>query len=265
MAIDYTINWSDPVLKPAFTLEGRTMDSETTSIDLTGKGYTDWGQILQQNLLHLLENFASRNLPPPNPTVGQLWFNVITNSLNVYYSGTWHRIEGDGTSAGINPPANPTVGMLWYDTASQVLKVWNGTSWVALAQASALNRIPMTVPNANNFTIPAFKPGSLVLETCLRTTNTSEGVFNIILKDNGVGVMVSAGQMLEPNYGTGLTNYITPGQSCGTCNPSTGVISLNTSYFTGGFQQWNGSAFIPSTITVAFIQGPYAYTINPAV
>lgn len=82
MAIDYTLNWTDDTLKSPFTLTGSTVDTSTTSLALTGKGYVNWGERLQENLLHLLENFASGNIPS-HPTTGQMWYDSTNNQLKL--------------------------------------------------------------------------------------------------------------------------------------------------------------------------------------
>lgn len=101
MAIDYTLNWSDDVLKTPFTLLGGSVDTTSTSLALTGKGYVNWGERLQENLLHLLENFASGGTPPANPTDGQTWYNDVTKKLSVYHTGAWHVIASQGTTASL--------------------------------------------------------------------------------------------------------------------------------------------------------------------
>jgi len=58
----------------------RTLDN-TTPIGLLGKNYSGYGEIMAENLVHMLENF-SKPLPPSNPIIGQLWWN--TNSRIVY-------------------------------------------------------------------------------------------------------------------------------------------------------------------------------------
>lgn len=69
--------------KPPFAISERTTNTTSTSLSLFGKYTISYGEDLQKNLVHLLENF-SRNVPPANPTVGQLWFDTGTRLLKVY-------------------------------------------------------------------------------------------------------------------------------------------------------------------------------------
>ena len=88
MSIDYTLNWSDNLNKNSILVVGESVDTTTTSLSLTGKGAVNWGEYLQENLLHLLENFASNGTPPHNPTLGQTWYDATTNELKVYSVGS---------------------------------------------------------------------------------------------------------------------------------------------------------------------------------
>ena len=53
----YTIDYSQSS-KTAIVVNDGTIDT-STSIGLIGKNYTRFGEILNENMLHLLENFAN--------------------------------------------------------------------------------------------------------------------------------------------------------------------------------------------------------------
>lgn len=90
MATNYTLNWSDDSLKAPFVLTGGTIDTTTTSLALTGKGVINWGERVEENLIRLLENFASNGTAPANPTIGQLWYDVTTQELKLRrFDNTW--------------------------------------------------------------------------------------------------------------------------------------------------------------------------------
>jgi hypothetical protein len=55
----------------------------TFSQTLIGKGVQNYAEIIGQNTIHQLENFASL-YPPTNPLTGQLWFNKNFSTLYVY-------------------------------------------------------------------------------------------------------------------------------------------------------------------------------------
>ena len=54
-----------------------------------GKNYTNYGTIIGEDFLHLLENFASATAPY-SPVQGQLWYNTGTGILNVYDGTAWN-------------------------------------------------------------------------------------------------------------------------------------------------------------------------------
>ena len=58
---------------------------DTTSSDLTliGRNYSGFGEVLNENFIQLLENFANASAPI-NPIRGQLWFDTAENRLKVY-------------------------------------------------------------------------------------------------------------------------------------------------------------------------------------
>ena len=84
----YTIDYSDSGKSPIVVNDG-TVDT-STSLSLIGKNYTNFGEVLNENQLHLLENFASGSAPS-NPTEGQLWYDSTNNKL-MLYDGSWYTI-----------------------------------------------------------------------------------------------------------------------------------------------------------------------------
>jgi hypothetical protein len=133
MPISYTLDWTDDAFKQPFVLAGETLNTSTTSEALTGKGLKNWGERIQEDLLRLLEHFASNNgTPPANPTIGQFWWDHTTARLKAYSAAaTWtdvdfRRIDSASAPGGVHYP-----GELWYDTTNDVLKVYtNGATWV---------------------------------------------------------------------------------------------------------------------------------------
>lgn len=59
--------------------------SAHTSLLFVGKGIPQYGEIVQENVLHLLENFAG-TVPPSYAIKGQLWFNTTDSHLRVAVS-----------------------------------------------------------------------------------------------------------------------------------------------------------------------------------
>ena len=62
----------------ANVLEG-TVNTQT-SLNLIGQNYKNYGQLIAENFVHILENF-SRDTAPSNPLVGQLWYKPTDGYL----------------------------------------------------------------------------------------------------------------------------------------------------------------------------------------
>jgi len=63
-----------------------TTNTSSTSLSLVGQGVTNYGTAENENWVYLLENFAAPNAPL-QPTLGQLWYNSTTDTLNSYSTG----------------------------------------------------------------------------------------------------------------------------------------------------------------------------------
>jgi tRNA A37 methylthiotransferase MiaB len=48
------------------------IDQTTTDLTLIGKNFSSYGEFLNENFIHLLENFSS-TAQPNKPITGQLW------------------------------------------------------------------------------------------------------------------------------------------------------------------------------------------------
>ena len=109
------------------TIPDGTINTSACSQVLVGKNYAGYGQFLDDNFVHLLENGAD-NTAPSTPLIGQLWFNTTTGVLQVY-NGTGFKSIG-GSQAQSSAPTNNTQGDLWYNTSAQQLNVWTGSVWL---------------------------------------------------------------------------------------------------------------------------------------
>lgn len=142
--MSYTINLTNGNLFA--TIPDGTINT-TSSMTLIGKNYAGYGQFLDDNFIHLLENGAN-STPPGAPLVGQLWFNTTTNVLQVY-NGTAFKSLG-GSQAASTAPTNNSIGDLWYDTTNAQLNVWTGTQWLLVgpiytSSTGVTGAIPATI------------------------------------------------------------------------------------------------------------------------
>jgi microcystin-dependent protein len=126
----YTVNYTDNQNTPPITVFDNTSNTDT-SLTFPGRNVTGYGQTIAENFLHLLENFASASAPP-NPTVGQVWFNSdpSVSSLLIFDGSDWKSASGVQKSP-VEPGVDQSkVGELWVDTVNQQLYVFSGTDWI---------------------------------------------------------------------------------------------------------------------------------------
>jgi len=108
----------------ANVLEG-TVNTQT-SLNLIGQNYKNYGQLIAENFVHILENF-SRDTAPTNPMVGQLWFKPTDGylyMLDADNSGNqkWKQLANI-TVATADPTTDssgytPREGDFWFDSSS---------------------------------------------------------------------------------------------------------------------------------------------------
>jgi len=112
------------------TVADGTVDTNFTSLTLIGKNFAGYGDFLNENLVHMVENFANTT-EPRNPLEGQLWWDRSTSVLKVRNSGGWKSVSA--TTAATSAPSNSAVGDLWWDaTAGQLKAFAGGVTWVTI-------------------------------------------------------------------------------------------------------------------------------------
>lgn len=99
----------------------------SSSMVLVGKNYAGYGEFLDENFIHLLEN-ASNTTAPGAPLTGQLWWDKANGLMKVYNGASWKTISS--ATAAASAPTGNVVGDLWYDTVNAQLKVWTGSAWL---------------------------------------------------------------------------------------------------------------------------------------
>lgn len=91
----YNVNKSDGAL--LVTVADRSVNASATTIKLVGRDLSNYGEVLNENLVHMLEHFSSP-LSPANPLLGQIWYDSATNFLNYYSNTGWVPISTGGSS-----------------------------------------------------------------------------------------------------------------------------------------------------------------------
>lgn len=122
----YVINYTD-VIKGTITIPKASVITDILDVTLLGKSLLNYGEIFDENVLHILENFACEQLVPPidnviepdlsqvnpekpsanpllsNPTTGELWFNKTDSHLYIYNTlNVWTPVKLRGDIAANN-------------------------------------------------------------------------------------------------------------------------------------------------------------------
>ena len=240
----YTVNLTDGTV---FAVVQDGTINTSSSVTLVGKNYAGYGEFLDENFIHMLENF-SNSTAPGAPLVGQLWYDNTNFVLNVYNGTAWKGLASS-TSSSTEPEGN-VLGDLWFDTLNQQLKVYNGAAYIVVGPAYSSGQgvsgaVPLSIEDtggnphivtgiyANNNLVSIFNPGSDFTPVAPYSTN-----FPRIYKGSTVW-----------NIGAQSGNIATPGPFTVTVG-STAVLTVSA---TGA--NISGAASVTGNITGNYYYG----------
>jgi hypothetical protein len=105
-------------------LTNGTIDQTSTDLTLIGQNTTGYGLFVNDNFVHLLENFA--NTTEPNyPLTGQVWYDTSQGRLKVY-DGTAFKVSG-GALVSNSIPSTIATGDIWIDSSNSQIWFNDGT------------------------------------------------------------------------------------------------------------------------------------------
>jgi len=200
----YTIRNSDGTVLTV--LPDGEIDQVTTSLTLIGRNFSSYGEYVNQNLVEVLQNFASTGVSPRSPLVGQLWYNRADDRLYVYSINNIFRPVG---AAQVSPsePTIPEIGDLWIDSTNRQLyftsdgidftlvgptlaststaaikngwyetTVTNTASQVVAVAALYNNDKVVAVASSSTFTLGTALDGITSVETGIKLNNSISGI-----------------------------------------------------------------------------------------
>jgi hypothetical protein len=190
----YQINKTDGTI--VATVADGQIDDRSTSITLIGKNYSGFGEIFNENLIQILENFAD-STPPDNPISGQIWFDSSQSKLKVYNGLDFVPVSSATISS--SQPSTLATGDLWYDNVRQQLFFFDGTSAVLLAPSYSSSQ----------------SLSGLRVDTILDTLNQTRVITS--LYNNGILLGIFSKDSFTPKVAIiGFTGSIAPGFNVGT-------------------------------------------------
>lgn len=116
------------------SIDDQTINTTATDLRLVGRNYAGYGEIQNENFLHLLENFANSS-PPARPIAGQIWYDSVNKKLKFYDGNKFKTTSGAEASA--VPPAGLASGDFWWDTINEQLFSWNGVEFILVGPERA--------------------------------------------------------------------------------------------------------------------------------
>ena len=213
----YTIVKSDGTVLT--TIPDGTVNTTSTTLGLPGRNYAGYGQYLDTNFVHMIENFADGNVPQ-NPIRGQLWFDTNSSTLKV--------CPADGTT-------NAAAWLSLTSTASGGTTSFGAVTVTGNLSAGNISTTGTVSGNAASFNYRTVTANATIANA--NETTASLGTLNTTLITAGDNT--TAGNLI----GTWTANG---GSSGNTLIVTNGNLVAVTGIKTDNYYYANGSPFNPS-------------------
>jgi hypothetical protein len=115
------------------SVEDGTIDT-SSDLRFVGKNYAGYGEVQNENFLHLMENFSNTTAPPKQVT-GQIWFDSANKKLK-FYDGVKWKVAG-GAEVSPTAPSGLTTGDFWWDNTAKQLYAYTGTEFTLVGPESS--------------------------------------------------------------------------------------------------------------------------------
>lgn len=146
-------------------------DETSTSLKLIGKNVSNFGKGQNENLVHLIENFASGS-PPDHYMRGQLWYKTDELKLKFWNTADWVPVAPLHYQN--TQPSASHAGYLWYDTGKRRLFINLGSGQFDLIGPE---------------TVAGYGTTRLVSEALADNTGNLQAVIKVTIGDEIIGVL----------------------------------------------------------------------------
>lgn len=137
------------------TVPDGTINTTSTSIGLPGRNYAGYGQALDTNFVHQLENFADTT-PPANPLAGQLWFDTNSSTMKVC------PVDGE---------TNAAAWLTLTSTASGGTTTFGAVTVTGNVQANNLSAVNLVTANAASLNYLTVSANANIADANISTAN----------------------------------------------------------------------------------------------
>ena len=201
------------------TVPDGSIESGTTDLTFVGKNYAGYGEILNQDLVKLLENF-SNSTQPSRPLIGQMWYDAASKKIKLYDGTRFKPLQNFDSS--VKVPTNSSKGDLWFNEDEQRLYLFNGIKFLLIG------------PNESDFSGVALVPSSVTTDNDLTKYILKFNISDAF--DTVVPAVVSRDAFTPNTVDTLYTqnfNIVKKGITLPGANSSTGDSTGNDFYFWG--------------------------------
>lgn len=215
----YIVNKTNSSASPnQFTVQDGVVNTQT-DLSFVGKGYAGYGELIAENFLHLMENFANTSAPP-KPVTGQLWWDSSAVRLKVW-NGTAFTSPGTAPYQS-DPPENMTAGDTWIDSDTGQYYFYNGTQSILVGP-------PSTTGTQSGFVYESILDSNDNLQNVTLTYN--DGVLVYIVSDVEFIPKVSISGFATIKKGLTLSTAISGNRFAGTATDSDALGGESASTF----------------------------------
>jgi hypothetical protein len=213
----YTVDYTDGT-KTAILVNDGTVDT-TTDLKLIGKNYSRYGEVVAEDFLHLLENFAA-GTAPSRPSEGQLWYDSTNNCMKYFddtqgNSGNWKGVGSMTVQSAAPNGVGETDGHMWLDSDNGQLYMYYNGAWQTVSSPLGTTQF--------------------VARTRIDTANASHSTLEMIVNGEIVSIVSSDAADWAPNTAGATAEYLENGSTL-----------LNTQFPTlkQGINMNNGSSYL---------------------